>query len=187
MGKVKGIVSQSNFQISNRKPLQSPDEFEFTNPPKDKSPKIVNNNQNSSIHDLENIPVHQRSNITRAQKPIESQYMYSFPKDITSLFHGIEKLDDSNWFIWKGNVQDNLDLCDLWDIVIGEEPRPHESEVEELRSWIRREKTARTIIKNAFGTNDYSQVRFMGNFAEICRTLESLHQSTGAQGKADLM
>lgn len=84
-------------------------------------------------------------------------------------------------------MHDNLDLCDLWDIVTGDEPRPSDSDIEELRFWIRREKIARIIIKHALGIKDYSQVRHTRNVTEIWKTLTYLHQSTGAQGKADLI
>lgn len=153
------------FQAGNSP--QSPNEYLPTIPSKSKSPTPLNNKRTSVIDNSENVSTYQRSNITRAHRPIENSYMYTVPKDITSLFNGIEKLDDSNWSIWKGHIQDNLDLCDLWEIVIGEETRPDDTDVEELRSWMRREKIARTIIKNALGTKDYSQVRFTRNVAEI--------------------
>ncbi|RKF77102.1 hypothetical protein GcM3_074023, partial [Golovinomyces cichoracearum] len=173
------------FQAGNSP--QSSEEYIPSIPSKIKSPTPINNKRISVIDNSENVSISQRSNMTRAHKPIESSYMYTVPKEITSLFNGIEKLDDGNWSIWKGHIQDNLDLCDLWEIVIGEESRPHDTDVEELRSWIRREIIARTIIKNALGTKNYSQVRFTRNVTEIWRTLTTLHQSTGAQGKADLI
>ncbi|POS87528.1 hypothetical protein EPUL_001927, partial [Erysiphe pulchra] len=173
------------FQAGNS--LRSPDEYLPTIPSKSNSPTPINNKRTSIIENSENVSKYQRSNMTRAHRPIENTYMYTVPKDITSLFNGIEKLDDSNWSIWKGHMQDNLDLCDLWEIVIGEESRPDDKDVEELRLWMRREKIARTIIKNALGTKDYSQVQFTRNVAEIWRKLITLHQSTGAQGKTDLI
>ncbi|KAI0996182.1 hypothetical protein K3495_g11997 [Podosphaera aphanis] len=109
------------------------------------------------------------------------------PKDIAASFHGIEKLDEHNWTIWKGHVQDNLDLYDLWDIVTGDELKPDDLDIEEAKSWMRREKIARIFIKNLLGPKDYNQVRNFRNIVDLWRTLVGLHESTGAQGKAELI
>lgn len=150
-------------------------------------PAPTDKTRNSVLDDFEEIP--RQQSLRRATMPnIADNYSIStIPKEITSLFHGIEKLDDNNWSLWKGHMHDNLDLCDLWDIVTGDEPRPRDSDTEELQFWNRREKIARIIVKNSLGIKDYSQVRHTRNVTEIWNTLTYLHQSTGAQGKADLI
>ncbi|KAI1002209.1 hypothetical protein K3495_g5995 [Podosphaera aphanis] len=83
--------------------------------------------------------------------------------------------------------KDKLDLYDLWDIVTGNELKPDDLDIEEAKSWMRREKIARIIIKNLLGPKGYNQVRNFRNVVDLWRTLVGLHESTGAQGKAELI
>lgn len=84
-------------------------------------------------------------------------------------------------------MKDNLDMCDLWEIVSGQEKMPAEYDVRGVESWPRREKMARILIKNSLGSRDYNKIQYARTAAEIWKTLVSLHQKTGAQGKADLI
>lgn len=43
------------------------------------------------------------------------------PREVMSLFNGFEQLEEHNWNTWKGHMKDNLEMCDLWEIVIGNE------------------------------------------------------------------
>ncbi|KAI1008143.1 hypothetical protein K3495_g78, partial [Podosphaera aphanis] len=65
------------------------------------------------------------------------------PREVMALFNGFDKLEESNWNIWKGHVQDNLEICDLWNIVNGQEKKPHNIYTDEAESWNTRERIAR--------------------------------------------
>lgn len=113
--------------------------------------------------------------------------MLIIPREVTSLFDRIDKLDEHNWATWKYHIKDNMEMCNLWDIVTGEEQRPDSYYVEEARQWTRRDKIARILIKNLLNSKDYVQVQHIEHAAGIWKTLMGLHQSTGAQGKVDLI
>ena len=162
------------FQGRNSTPSQ--DESLKNNSSKRALASPADNKRKPVLDDFEEISDQPRLIRTRTPKPADNFSISTVPKDITSLFHGIEKLDENNWYLWKGHMQDNLDLCDLWDIITGDEPRPSSSDTEQLKLWIRREKIARILIKNALGTKDYSQVRHARNVTELWNTLMSLHQ-----------
>ena len=100
-----------------------------------------------------------------------------------ALFSSLEKLGDINWTSWKGHMKGNLEMCDLCEIVCGQEKRPIEYDVKDVESWLHREKKARIIIKNSLGSRDYNQIEYAWTAAEIWKTLVSLHQKTGAQGR----
>ena len=78
-------------------------------------------------------------------------------------------------------------MCNLWEIVTGEEECPDDYYVEEVRHWNRRDKIARILIKNLLNPRDYIQVQHIEHAADIWKILLELHQSTGAQGKVDLI
>lgn len=126
---------------------------------------------------------HSVQNIKPSAVPIIS----IIPREITSLFSGFEKLNDENWDIWRGHMQDNLEICNLWDIVTGIEQKPTDLYPDLLESWTTRERIAKVVIKNSLGSKDYKQVRHANTSACIWKTLASLHQATGAQGKMDLI
>ncbi|KAI0990758.1 hypothetical protein K3495_g17429, partial [Podosphaera aphanis] len=56
------------------------------------------------------------------------------PREVMALFNGFDKLEESNWSIWKGHMQDNLEICDLWNIVNGQEKKPHNIYTDEAES-----------------------------------------------------
>ena len=77
------------------------------------------------------------------------------PREVTSIFHGFDKLNAENWITWKGHMQDNLEICNLWEIVIGQEKKPIDIYTHEEDDWITRKRIARVIIKNSLGPIDY--------------------------------
>ncbi|POS85585.1 hypothetical protein EPUL_003892 [Erysiphe pulchra] len=111
----------------------------------------------------------------------------TIPRDVLSLFNGFDKLDGENWNLWKGHMQDNLEMCELWDIVTGIEKEPNNLSFEHIKAWKRRELIARVVIKNSLGVKDYRQIRHAKTAAKIWHTLAALHQPTGAQGRVDLV
>ncbi|KAI1002358.1 hypothetical protein K3495_g5847 [Podosphaera aphanis] len=86
------------------------------------------------------------------------------PREVMLLFTGLEKLDENNWYTWKGHMRDSLEMCDLWDIITGKEKKPPRIYANEIEAWT----SARTA-------------------SDVWDILTSLHQSTGAQGKVDLI
>ncbi|KAI0999360.1 hypothetical protein K3495_g8834 [Podosphaera aphanis] len=84
-------------------------------------------------------------------------------------------------------MKDNLEACNLWDIVTGVEKRPDEYYVDDVKLWVRREKIARIVIKNLLGPKDYLQVQYLETVTQLWTTLMELHQSTGALYKVELM
>ncbi|POS81912.1 hypothetical protein EPUL_006111, partial [Erysiphe pulchra] len=102
-------------------------------------------------------------------------------------FNIIDKLDEHNWATWKYHIKDKMEMCNLWEIVTGDEQRPDRYCVEETKQWIRCDKIARILIKNLLNPKDYVQVQHIEYAAGIWKTLMELHQSTGAQGKVDLI
>ena len=111
----------------------------------------------------------------------------AIPREVLSLFQGFEKLDEENWITWKGHLQDNLEICNLWDIVCGDEEIPSDSYPNDRQAWISRERIARVLIKNSLGPKDYQQVRHATTACDIWETLSNLHQPMGALGKVDLI
>ncbi|CAD6504967.1 BgTH12-00466 [Blumeria graminis f. sp. triticale] len=53
--------------------------------------------------------------------------------------------------------------------------------------WMTRERIARVIIKNSLGPTDYQQILFAKIVEMIWKVLISLHRSTGAQAKVDMI
>lgn len=53
-----------------------------------------------------------------------------------------ELLDDSNYFTWKYRMEMQLTKKDLWSIIDGSEPRPHNGPVARQRAWDKRAKLA---------------------------------------------
>lgn len=127
----------------------------------------------------------QESSSSSSSSSSNPEFIISIPREVTSLFNGIEQLNESNWVTWKGHMKDNLELCDLWGIVCGNNTRPTEGKDIEL--WDKRERVARVIIKNALGTKDYHQIRHAKTATDIWSTLKANHENVGAQGKADLI
>lgn len=95
------------------------------------------------------------------------------PREVMSIFNGFEKLEDHNWNTWKGHMRDNLEMCDLWDIVVGNEKKPSDLYTNEAEECTYRERIARIVIKNALGTLDYTQVRSARTAAEVWEVLIS--------------
>ncbi|CAD6502614.1 BgTH12-05205 [Blumeria graminis f. sp. triticale] len=69
------------------------------------------------------------------------------PREVMSIFVGLEKLDNNNMKTWEGHMRDSLEICDLWDIVIGNERKPSDKFIDKAEAWIYRDKIARVIIK----------------------------------------
>ncbi|KHJ32477.1 hypothetical protein EV44_g3510 [Erysiphe necator] len=113
--------------------------------------------------------------------------MLIIPREVTSLFDRIDKLNEHNWATWKYHIKDNMEMCNFWDIVTREEQRPDSYYVEETKQWTHRDKIARILIKNLLNSKDYIQVQHIEHAAGTWKTLMELHQSTGAQGKVDLI
>ena len=164
--------------LKSPKPSTPPQSSEKTNYRSD-MPSRENNNCRSDKPSRENINY-------RSDTP-SNIIVSSMPKDVWSLFNGFDKLNGENWDIWKGHMQDNLQMCDLWEIVIGRELEPDEIYRDKLESWKRREMTARVVIKNLLGPKDYQQIRHARTASDVWNTLVGRHQPTGAQGKVDLI
>ncbi|POS84917.1 hypothetical protein EPUL_002972 [Erysiphe pulchra] len=64
--------------------------------------------------------------------------MSIIPREVTSLFDRINKLDEHNWATWKYHIKDNMEMCNLWEIFPGDEQRLDRYCVEETKQWIRR-------------------------------------------------
>ncbi|POS82242.1 hypothetical protein EPUL_004705 [Erysiphe pulchra] len=103
--------------------------------------------------------------------------MLIIPRQVTSLFDRIDKLDEHNWATWKYYIKYNMEMCNLWEIVTGDEQRPDGYCVEETKQWIRRDKIARILIKNLLNSKDYVQVQHIEHAAGI-RNLENFDGTT---------
>ncbi|KAI1001929.1 hypothetical protein K3495_g6269 [Podosphaera aphanis] len=109
------------------------------------------------------------------------------PREVTSLFQNVDMLEENKWTAWKYHMKDNLEACNLWDIVTGVEKRPDEYYVDDVKLWVHHEKIVRIAIKNLFGPKDYLQVQHFKTVTEIWTPLMEFHQSTGALYKEELM
>lgn len=94
------------------------------------------------------------------QAKISQQFLKKF---ISFFFNGVEKLNDNYWDTWKGHMQENHNLCNLWGIVTGEQANSRDSDPEHIKNQLLRGKITRLVVKKALGAKDCNQVHFKTN------------------------
>lgn len=84
----------------------------------------------------------------------------------------IDKLNNSNYFMWKYKVELLLINQDLWDVITDEQP----STPAALRNWMKRDNKARTTIGLLVEDNQLVHIRGKATAIDTWNALKSIHE-----------
>lgn len=74
---------------------------------------------------IQGIPLNVRAATNQKFGSSNNLEITTISRDFLSLFNSFDKLDGENLSLWKGHMQDNLEMCELWHIVTGIEQKPN--------------------------------------------------------------
>lgn len=73
-------------------------------------------------------------------------------------------------------MQDNLEICNLLDIII-EQKKPDEIYSDYAEAWNQREMIEKFVMKNSPGTKDHLQIRHTKTTANVCVIISCIYPS----------